>query len=156
LKTSRGRCASLLCQIHLGAWRPTSTMEIRSITEIYNSRQAPEVGVPIAEVVNTIASWLRWMASSYVGHLDTKSTSLRSACLKYLGLAIPWYDYGPANLVGRPICVTFRGQCAFVALPACSGHPGFYVENKGSPVGCAPNGPAKYFWVLGACILRPS
>jgi hypothetical protein len=131
-------------------------MEIRSITEIYNSRQAPEVGVPIAEVVNTIASWLRWMASSYVGHLDTKSTSLRSACLKYLGLAIPWYDYGPANLVGRPICVTFRGQCAFVALPACSGHPGFYVENKGSPVGCAPNGPAKYFWVLGACILRPS
>jgi hypothetical protein len=21
---------------------------------------------------------------------------------QYLGLAIPWYDYGPANLVGRP------------------------------------------------------
>jgi hypothetical protein len=37
----------------------------------------------------------------------------------------------------------------FVALPACSGQPGFYVENEGLPVGCAPNGPAKYFRVLG-------
>jgi hypothetical protein len=30
------------------------------------------VGVPIAEVANTPVSWLRWMASSYVGDLDTK------------------------------------------------------------------------------------
>jgi hypothetical protein len=37
--------------------------------------------VPIAEVANTLAQWLRWMASSYVGRLDTKMTSLSSACL---------------------------------------------------------------------------
>jgi hypothetical protein len=36
--------------------------------------------VPIAEVVNTLATWLRWMAASYIGRLDTKTTSLRSAC----------------------------------------------------------------------------
>jgi hypothetical protein len=59
--------------------------------EIYNFRRAPMVGVPIAEVVNTSVSWLRWMASSYVGHLDTKTTSLRSVCLntkvlQYLGM----------------------------------------------------------------------
>jgi hypothetical protein len=40
----------------------------------------------------------------------------------YLGLVIPRYVYSPANLVGRLGCVTFRGRCAFVALPACSGH----------------------------------
>jgi hypothetical protein len=89
------------------------------------------------------------MAGSYVGHLDTKTTSLRSACRNYLGLAIPRYDYGPANLVGRPGNVTFRGRCALVALPACSGHPGFYVGNEGLPMGCTPNRPAKYFWALG-------
>jgi hypothetical protein len=65
-----------------------------------------------------------------------------------LGLAIPWYVYGPANLVGRPGCVTFRGRCALVALPACSGHPGFYIGNEGLHVGCAPDGPAKYFRVF--------
>jgi hypothetical protein len=69
--------------------------------------QAPVVGVPIAEVANTLVSRLRWMAGSYVGRMDTKMTSLRSACLKYLGLAIPRYVYGSANLVGRPGCVTF-------------------------------------------------
>jgi hypothetical protein len=94
------------------------------------------------------------MAGSYVGHLDTKMISLRSACRKYLGLATPRYDYGPANLVGCPGCVTFRGQCALVALPACSGHPRFYVRNEGLPVGCTPNGPAKYFWVLGCFCLE--
>jgi hypothetical protein len=56
-------------------------MKIRSITGIYNFRQAPVVGVPVAEVANTLVSWLRWMVSSYVGHLDTKTTPLRSACL---------------------------------------------------------------------------
>jgi hypothetical protein len=49
-------------------------------------RRPHVVGVPIAEVVNTLANWLRWMAGSYVGRLDTKTTSLRSACLNYLGL----------------------------------------------------------------------
>jgi hypothetical protein len=39
------------------------------------------VGVPIAKVINTLVSWLCWMASSYVGHMDTKTTSWRSACL---------------------------------------------------------------------------
>jgi hypothetical protein len=107
-------------------------MEIRSITEICNFRRAPVVGVPIAKVANTLVTWLRWMAGSYVGRLDTKTTSLRSVCLKYLGLAIPRYIYGSANLVGRPGCVTFRGRCAFVVLPACSGHPGFYVGMKAS------------------------
>jgi hypothetical protein len=67
----------------------------------------------------------------------------------YLGLAIPRYVYGSANLVGRLGCVTFRGQCALVALPAYSGHPGVYVRNEGLSVGCTPDGPAKYLWMLG-------
>jgi hypothetical protein len=67
-------------------------MEIRRITEIYNFRCAPVVGVPIAEVDNTLENWLRWMVSSYVGHLDTKTTSLRSVYLntqvsQYLGVS---------------------------------------------------------------------
>jgi hypothetical protein len=51
-------------------------MEIRSITEIYNFRRAPVVGVLIAKVVNTLVSRPRWVASSYVGHLDTKNDLL--------------------------------------------------------------------------------
>jgi hypothetical protein len=83
-------------------------MEMRSTKEIYNFRQASVVGVPIAaKVDNTLVPRLRWVASSYVGRLDTKTTSLRSACLKYLGLAIPRYVYGSSNLVGRPRCMTF-------------------------------------------------
>jgi hypothetical protein len=50
--------------------------------------------------------------------------------------------------------VTFRGRCALVALPACSGHPGFYIGNEGLHVECTPNGPAKYFWVLGRYTLE--
>jgi hypothetical protein len=108
------------------------------------------VGVPVvAKVACTLASWLRWMAGSNVGRPDTKTTSSRSARLKYLGLTILRYVYGPANLVGRLGCVTFRGRCVIVALSACSGHQGFYVRNEGLSVGCAPNGPAKCFWVLG-------
>jgi hypothetical protein len=49
--------------------------------EIYNFRRAPVVSVPIVEVAKTLAQQLRWMASSYVGHLDAKTTSLRSARL---------------------------------------------------------------------------
>jgi hypothetical protein len=91
-------------------------MEIIRIKEIYNFRRASVVSVPVvAKVASTLVSWLCWMADSYVGRLDTKMTFLRSACLKYLGLAIPWYIYGSANLVGRPECVTFRGRCAFVS-----------------------------------------
>jgi hypothetical protein len=57
-------------------------MEIRSIKEIYNFRRVSVVGVPIvAKVDNTLVSRLRWVASSYVGRLDTKTASLRSACL---------------------------------------------------------------------------
>jgi hypothetical protein len=107
------------------------------------------VGVPITEVANTLVSWLRWMAGSNVGRLDTKTTSLRSVRLKYLGLAILRYIYGSTNLVGCPGCVTFRGWCAIVALPACSGHQGFYVRNEGLSVGCMPDGPAKHSRVLG-------
>jgi hypothetical protein len=90
-------------------------MEIRSITEIHNFRRAPVVSVPIAEVANTLVQWFRWMAGSYVGHLDTKTASSRSACLKYLGLATLRYIYGSANLVGRSGCMTFRGRCALVS-----------------------------------------
>jgi hypothetical protein len=75
--------------------------------EIYDFRRAPVVGVPITKVISTLVPCLCWVASSYVGHLGTKMTSSGSVCLKYLGLAIPWYDYGPANLVGHPGCVTF-------------------------------------------------
>jgi hypothetical protein len=99
----------------MGAWRFKSTMQIRSITEIQNFCRAPVVGVPIAKVANTLVQWLRWMAGSYVGHLDTKTASSRSACLKYLGLATLRYIYGSANLVGRPGCMAFRGQCALVS-----------------------------------------
>jgi hypothetical protein len=60
------------------------------------------VSVPIAEVINTLVSWLYWMAGSYVGPLGTKMAFLRSACLKYLGLAIPRYVYFSVNLVGHP------------------------------------------------------
>jgi hypothetical protein len=56
-------------------------MEIRSTTEIYNFVSPPVVAVPIAKVVNTLASWLRWMISSYVRRLGTKMASLRSVCL---------------------------------------------------------------------------
>jgi hypothetical protein len=56
-------------------------MKIRSITEIYNFRWAHVVGVHIAEVANTLASWLCWVVSSYVGRLDTKTTPSRSTCL---------------------------------------------------------------------------
>jgi hypothetical protein len=118
--------------------------------EIYNFRQASVVGVPtIIKVDSTLLSWLCWVTCSYVGRLDTKTTSSRSACLKYLGLTIPRYVYGSANLVGRPRYVTSRGRCAIVALPARSGHQASYVGNEGLPVGCEPDGPAKYFWVLG-------
>jgi hypothetical protein len=71
----------------------------------------------------------------------------------YIGLAIPRYVYGSANLVGRHGCVTFRGRCALVSLPACFEHPGFYVENEGLPVGCASDGPAKYFQVFGRFLI---
>jgi hypothetical protein len=56
-------------------------MEIRNIAEIYDFVGAPVVGVPIVEVANTLTSWLRWMARSHAGRLDTKTTSLRSARL---------------------------------------------------------------------------
>jgi hypothetical protein len=49
--------------------------------EIYNFRWASVVGVLIAKVANTLVSRLRRVASNYVGRLDTKTTSLRSACL---------------------------------------------------------------------------
>jgi hypothetical protein len=39
------------------------------------------VGVSIAEVATTLVQWLCWMVSSYVGRLDTKTTSLMSVCL---------------------------------------------------------------------------
>jgi hypothetical protein len=58
-----------------------TTMEIRSIKEIYNFRRASVVSVPKTEVANTLVQWLCRMAGSYVGRLDTKTTSLRSACL---------------------------------------------------------------------------
>jgi hypothetical protein len=44
------------------------------------------VGVHIAEVINTLVSWLCWMASSYAGRLGTKMAFLRSACLNALVL----------------------------------------------------------------------
>jgi hypothetical protein len=155
LKTFRGRRASLLYQILLGAWRFKNTMDIRSITEIHNFCRAPVVGVPIAKVANTLVSRLRRVVSSYVGHLDTKMASSRSACLKYSGLAIPWYVYGPANLVGRPGCMTFRGRCAHVALPACSGHLGFYVGTKASLRGALLMALPSTSGRFGAIYLRP-
>jgi hypothetical protein len=73
------------------------------------------VGVPIVEVVNTPANWIRWMACSYVGLLGTKNDLLEVGVPLYLGLAIPQYIHGPANLVGLPRCVTFQGRCALLS-----------------------------------------
>jgi hypothetical protein len=72
----------------------------------------------------------------------------------YLGLAIPRYVYGPANLFGRLGCVTFRGRCAIVALPARFGHPGFYVRTKASPWGARPMALPSTSGYLGAIHLR--
>jgi hypothetical protein len=131
-------------------------MEIRSITTICKFRQTPVVGVPIAKVANTLVSWLRWIVGSYVGRLDTKTTSLRLARLKNLGLAIPRYIYGFANLVGRPGCVTFQGRCAFVALPECYGHLGYYMGMKASLWGARLMALPSASGCLGAIDLRPS
>jgi hypothetical protein len=73
----------------------------------------------------------------------------------YLGLAPPRYQYGPANLVGRPRRVTFRGRCALVALPVCSGHPGFYVRMKASLWGAHLTALPNTSGCLGAFNLRP-
>jgi hypothetical protein len=48
---------------------------------IYKFCRALVVGVRIAEVADTLAQWFCWMVGSYVGHLDTKTTSSRLACL---------------------------------------------------------------------------
>jgi hypothetical protein len=52
-------------------------------------------------------------------------------------------------LIQLLIINTFRDWCALVALPACSGHRGFFVGIEGLPVGCTPDGPAMCFWALG-------
>jgi hypothetical protein len=70
-----------------------------------------------------------WQLCWSSGHQDDL---LEVRVPSYLGLAIPWYVYGSANLVGCPGCVTFRGRCALIALPACSGHLELYVGMKGS------------------------
>jgi hypothetical protein len=66
---------------------------LEAFKKIYNFRRASVVGVPIAKVANTLVSRLRWVASSYVGHLDTKTTSSRLArlnteILQYLGITM--------------------------------------------------------------------
>jgi hypothetical protein len=77
---------------HSGRLEINNTIEIRSIKEIYNFCRASVVGVPVVtKVTNTLVQWLCWMVSSYAGLLDTKMTSLRSACLhtwvlQYLGM----------------------------------------------------------------------
>jgi hypothetical protein len=75
-------------------------MKIGNVTSMISSD--PLWSVCLAEVTITLLQWLYWMVGSYVHHLDTKTTSSRSACRKYLGLAIPRYNYDPANLVGCP------------------------------------------------------
>jgi hypothetical protein len=44
--------------------------------ETCNFRRTPVVSVPTTKVANILVSWLRWMAGSYVGHLDTKNDLL--------------------------------------------------------------------------------
>jgi hypothetical protein len=154
LKTFRGRRDSLLCRILLGAWRPTSAMEIGRIKEIYNFRQPPVVGVPKTEVANTSVQWLCWMAGSYVGGLDTKTTSFRSACRKYLGFAIPRVCLWPCQPSWAP-CMSDLPRSVCPCSPASLlWIPKTLRRNEGLSVGCAPNGPPKYFWVLGHYILE--
>jgi hypothetical protein len=66
----------------------------------------------------------------------------------YLGLAIPRYVFGSTNLVGRHGCVTFLRSVCFVSLyqPTLD-IPESYVGIEGLPMGCTPNGPAKYLHV---------
>jgi hypothetical protein len=155
LKTFRGRCDSLLYQICLGARRkvPWRSEVSRRSTIFVGS---PVVGVPIAEVVNTLANWLHWMASSYVGRLDTKTTSSRSACLNPLGLAISWYVCGLGNLVRHPRCVTFRGRCALVACQPALDTQDFMSGMKASLWGARLMVPPSISEYLGAFHLRPS
>jgi hypothetical protein len=149
LKTFRGRRASLLYQILLGAWRSNSSMEIRSITEIYNFRRAPVVSVPTTKVANTLVSWLRWTAGSYVGRLDTKMTSLRSVCCKYLGLTIPRVCLWPCQPSWAPRMRDLLRSVCFRSPVSLLWAPGVLRRNGGLSVGCAPDGPVKRFWVLG-------
>jgi hypothetical protein len=50
--------------------------------------------------------------------------------------------------------MTFRGQCAFIRLASLLSTPGILRQNEGLPVGCVPDGPAKYFRVLGRFLLE--
>jgi hypothetical protein len=113
--------------------------------EIYNFRRAPVVGVPTAKVANTLVSWLRWTAGNYVGRLDTKTTSLRSACRKYLGLTIPRVCLWPCQPSWAPqMCDLLRSVC-FRSPVNLLWTPGVSRRNEGLSVGCTPDGPAKRF-----------
>jgi hypothetical protein len=68
----------------------------------------------------------------------------------YLGLVTPWYIYGSANLVGRPGMRDLpRSVCFCKPCQPALDTKEFCVGNEGLSVGCAPDGPAKRFWVLG-------
>jgi hypothetical protein len=75
---------------------------------------------------------------------------------EYLDLAISRYDYGSANLVGCPGCVTFRGRCALVSPASLFWTLRILCGNEGLPVGCAPDGPANTSGCLGTHVLKPS
>jgi hypothetical protein len=122
-------------------------MEIRSFTST-TLRRAPVVGVPTVKVANTLVSWLRWMAGSYVGRLDTKTTSLRSACRKYLGLTIPRVGLWPCQPSWAPQMRDLLRSVCYHSPASLLWTPRILRWNAGLPVGCKPDGPAKNFWVL--------
>jgi hypothetical protein len=157
LKTFRSRHASLLYQILLGARRSKTPWRSEASRRSTIFCRPPVVGVPIAEVANTLVSWFRWMVSSYVGHLDTKTTSLRSACCKYLGLAIPRYIYGSANLVGAPqIRDLLRSVCFCKPCQPALDTKDFTSGMKASLWGARLMALPSASRCLGAIDLRPS
>jgi hypothetical protein len=62
----------------MGAWSPDASH--------LRFRQAPQVSVPVIEVVNTLVPWLYWMSGSYAGRLGAKMPFMRLVCLDILVL----------------------------------------------------------------------
>jgi hypothetical protein len=130
-------------------------MEIRSFTST-TLRRAPVVGVPTVKVANTLVSWLRWMAGSYVGRLETKTTSLRSACRKYLGLTIPRVCLWPYQPSWAPRMRDLLRSVCYHSPASLLWTPRILRWNAGLSVGCKPEALPRTSGCLGAIDLRPS
>jgi hypothetical protein len=153
LKTFWGRRASLLFLILLGAWR--STAPWRSEAPTIFVRSAWSVCLKFRSPIPLYNGSAGWPTTMLVVWTPKRPSQGRCAANTH-GLQYVRYAYGPANLVGRPGCVTSRGRCALVALPTCSGHLELYVRMKASLWGSRLVAQPSTSWCLGAFDLRPS